>query len=113
VLIRDYGSEDLAQLLQLWEQTTVAESGGRGLAVDQAIRLLSDERAIVLVADMDGRLDGAVLAALSPLTAWIDRLSLRPAGADEQTIAERLLEQLEARVAQGGIRHARCGHRGG
>jgi transitional endoplasmic reticulum ATPase len=104
VLVRDYRSEDLAQILQLWEQTTVAESGGRGLAVEQAIRLLSEERAIVLVADVDGRLVGALLAALSPLTAWIYRLSLRPEGADEQTIAERLLEQLEARVAQGGIR---------
>jgi len=104
VLVRDYRSEDLAQILELWEQTTVAESGGRGLAVEQAIGLLSDERAIVLVADADGRLDGAVLAALSPLTAWIYRLSVRPEGADEQMIAERLLEQLEARVSQGGIR---------
>jgi len=56
VLIRDYRPEDLAQILQLWDQTTVADSGGRGLAVEQVIRLLSDERAIVLVADMDGRL---------------------------------------------------------
>jgi N-acetylglutamate synthase-like GNAT family acetyltransferase len=104
VLVRDYRSEDLAQILQLWEQTTVAESGGGGVAVEQAIRLLSDERAIVLVADTDGRLDGAVLAALSPLTAWIYQLSLRPEGAYEQMIAERLLEQLEARVSQGGIR---------
>jgi hypothetical protein len=104
VLIRDYRPEDLAQILQLWEQTTVADSGGRGLAVEQVIRLLSDERAIVLVADVDGRLGGAVLAALSPVTAWIYRLSLRPEGADEQTIAEGLLEQLEARVAMAGIR---------
>jgi hypothetical protein len=104
VLVRDYRSEDLAQFLELWEQTTVPESGGRGLAVEEAIRLLSDERAIVLVADMEGQLVGAVLAALSPLTAWIYRLSLRAEGGDEQTIAERLLEQLEARVAQGGIR---------
>jgi len=104
VLIRDYRSEDLAQILQLWEQTTVVDSGGRGLAVEQAIRLLSDERAIVLLADMDGRLVGAVLAALSPVTAWIYRLSLLPAGADEQAIAERLLEQLEARVALTGTR---------
>jgi transitional endoplasmic reticulum ATPase len=66
--------------------------------------LLSDERAIVLVADEDGRLDGAVLAASSPVSAWIYRLSLRPAGADEQAIVERLLEELEARIAQAGIR---------
>ncbi|MGZ4416853.1 MAG: ATP-binding protein [Gaiellaceae bacterium] len=104
MLIRDYRSEDLAQILQLWEQTTVADSGGRGLAVEQAIRLLSEERAIVLVADTDGRLAGAVLAALSPLTAWIYRLSLPPEGADEQATAQRLLEQLEARVALTGIR---------
>ena len=103
MLIRDYRSEDLAQILQLWEQTALAKSGGQGVAVEQAIRLLSDERAIVLVADMDGRLVGAVLAALSPVTAWIYRLSL-PEGAGERTIAERLLEQLEARVALAGIR---------
>jgi transitional endoplasmic reticulum ATPase len=104
VLVRDYRSEDLAQILQLWEQTTVAESGGGGVAVEQAIRLLSDERAIVLVADTDGRLDGAVLAALSPLTAWIYRLSLRPEGAYEQMIAERLLEQLAGYLRQRGYR---------
>jgi transitional endoplasmic reticulum ATPase len=104
VLIRDYRPEDLAQILQLCEQTTVADSGGRELTVEQVIRLLSDERAIVLVADEDGRLDGAVLAASSPVSAWIYRLSLRPAGADEQAIVERLLEELEARIAQAGIR---------
>jgi transitional endoplasmic reticulum ATPase len=104
VLIRDYRSEDLAEILQLWEQTAVADSGGRGLAVEQAIGLLSDERAIVLVADRDGRMVGAVLAALSPVTAWIYRLSLLPEGAGEGSIAERLLEELEARVALAGMR---------
>jgi transitional endoplasmic reticulum ATPase len=104
VLIRDYRPEDLAQILQLWGETAIAESGGRGIAVDQGISLLSDERAIVLVADIDGRLDGAVLAALSPVTAWIHRLSLRRGEAEEQAIAELLLEQLEARVAIAGIR---------
>jgi transitional endoplasmic reticulum ATPase len=103
MLIRDYRSGDLAQVLQLWEQTRATDAGGAGLEIEQAVRLLSDERAIVLVADRDGRLVGAVLAARSPVTAWIYRLSLLPAGADEQAIAERLLEELEARVALAGI----------
>jgi predicted N-acetyltransferase YhbS len=63
VLVRDYRAEDLAQVVQLWERTVVAESGDERLAVEQAIHLLGDERAIALVAESDGALVGAALAA--------------------------------------------------
>ncbi len=104
VLIRDYRTEDLAQVLQLWERTTAAGRGDERLAVGQAVRLLADEQAIALVAEIDGAVVGAVLAALSPLTAWIYWLSVLPGHADEQAIVDRLFEELEARVAQAGIR---------
>jgi len=103
MLIRAFRSDDLAQILQLWEQTSAADAGGAGLEIEQAVRLLSDERAIVLVAESDGRLVGAALAAGSPVSAWIHRLSLLPGRPDEQAIVEGLLEELEARVAQAGI----------
>jgi transitional endoplasmic reticulum ATPase len=103
VLIRDYRPEDLGQVLQLWERTRVPD-GGDGLAVEQAVDLLSAEGAVALVAETDGRLVGAVLGAASPVTAWIHRLSLLPAQPDEQEIAERLLDELEARFAQAGVR---------
>ena len=104
MLIRDYRTEDLAQVLQLWERTTAADRDDERLAVGQAVRLLADERAIALVAETDGVVVGAVLAALSPVTAWIYWLSVLPAHADEQAIVDRLFEELEARVAQAGIR---------
>jgi transitional endoplasmic reticulum ATPase len=104
VLGRDYRADDLAQLVHVWERTTVADGGAEGLAVGQAVRLLGDERAIALVAESDGALVGAVLAALSPATAWIYRLSLAPGRADAQAVAEALLGALEARVAEAGIR---------
>jgi len=75
-----------------------------GLAVEQAVDLLSAEGAVALVAETDGRLVGAVLGAVSPVTAWIHRLSMLPEQPDEQEIAERLLDELEARFAQAGVR---------
>ena len=54
MLIRDYRTEDLAQVLQLWERTTAADRDDERLAVGQAVRLLADERAIALVAETDG-----------------------------------------------------------
>jgi MoxR-like ATPase len=104
VLVRDYRPEDLGQLLQLWERTQLPEGVGDGLAVEQAVDLLSAEGAVALVAEAEGRLVGAVLGAVSPVTAWIYRLSLLPAQPDEQETAERLLDQLEARFAQAGVR---------
>ena len=99
MLIRDYRSDDLAQIVQLWQQTNV---DGEGLAIEQALRLLSDERAIALVAEADGRLVGAALASRSPVEAWLHRLSIAPGATDEQAIAEGLLAALEARSAQAG-----------
>jgi transitional endoplasmic reticulum ATPase len=103
VLVRDYRADDLAQVVQVWERTTVADGAAEGLAVGQAVRLLGDERVIALVAESDGALVGAVLAALSPATAWIYRLSVAAGRSDGQAIVERLLDALEARVAQAGI----------
>jgi transitional endoplasmic reticulum ATPase len=93
VLVRDYRPHDLAQVLALWE----------GVDVEEAIRLLGDESAVALVAEVDGRVVGVVVAALSPVAAWLYRLSAQSDGEEEQAIAQELLEELEARVAQAEV----------
>jgi transitional endoplasmic reticulum ATPase len=103
VLIRDYRSDDLGRLLQLWERTEAADDRDEGLPIEQAVRLLSDERAIALVVESDGRLVGAALAARAPVAAWIYRLTVLSPTPDERAIVERLLEELETRAAQAGI----------
>lgn len=102
VLVRDYKPDDLAGIVQLWDRAS-AETGGA--AVGKAITLLGEDRAIGLVAEADGSLVGALVAALSPLAAWIYQLSLASESAeDDEAIADGLLSALEARATQVGIR---------
>jgi transitional endoplasmic reticulum ATPase len=93
MLVRDYRPHDLAQVLSLWE----------GTDVEEAIRLLGDGSVVALVAEADGRVVGIAVAALSPVAAWLYRVSVHPDGGDAEAIAQQLLDQLEARVAQADV----------
>jgi transitional endoplasmic reticulum ATPase len=100
VVIRDYRTEDLAQVLALWQRD---QAEGDRVTIDQLVRLVDDDRGIVLVAESEGEIVGAALAGRSPVTTWLYRLSAADGGAQLETIAERLLEELESRSAQAGV----------
>jgi transitional endoplasmic reticulum ATPase len=104
MLVRDYQPHDLVQVLALWEGARAAESGGPGLAVEQAIRLLGDDSAVSLVAEVDGRVVGVALAALSPVAAWLHGIKVSPDGTDADAVARQLLEAVESRVALADLR---------
>jgi transitional endoplasmic reticulum ATPase len=101
-VVRDYRPGDLGQVLQLWQQA--GGLGASGLAVDQAVELLSAAGTFAVVAEADGRVVGAALAAASAGVGWIYQLGVLPGQPGEQEIAERLLAALEARAAKAGVR---------
>jgi transitional endoplasmic reticulum ATPase len=104
-LIRDYRPQDLGQILQVWEEAGTLSAGTDSLSFDQAVDLINSEHAVVLVAEAEGeQIIGAALGTVCAVVGWIYRLSLVSGRSDEQEVAQRLLEQLEARLAQAGAR---------
>jgi transitional endoplasmic reticulum ATPase len=104
-LIRDYRPQDLGQVLQLWEQAGGRSAGGDRLALDEAVDLMNSEHAVTLVAEAEaGKIVGVALGAVCAVVGWMYRLSLLPGRGDEQEVAQRLLEQLEARLSRAGAR---------
>jgi AAA+ superfamily predicted ATPase len=97
--IRPFEAEDLGGLLQLWEQAGWLPVGPDGLTLDQAVELLGAEDAVAVVAEGDGRIEGAALGAVVGPTAWIFRLG---STVDGQLGA--LASELEARLSARGAR---------
>ena len=99
VTIRPYEHRDLGRVLQMWERL----NGYAGsLTVDEAVDLLQSPPAVTLVADVEGDVVGLALGSTSAAVGWIHRLTVEPrCGPD---VAERLMEELEAHLAQAGAR---------
>jgi pimeloyl-ACP methyl ester carboxylesterase len=91
VLVRDYRSEDLAQILQLWEQTTVAESGDGWIAMNHAIYAPDRLRRLVLLGPMGLPPWHATLAVLVPFAGY----AMRPTEAKFERIIFRALGEGE------------------
>jgi transitional endoplasmic reticulum ATPase len=99
VRIRPYEHEDLGRVLQLWER----HDGRAGsLTTDQAVDLLQSRPAVTLVAEVEGELVGMALGSTSAAIGWIHRVSVEPPYEGE--VAEPLMEDLEAHLAEAGAR---------
>lgn len=99
VTIRPYEHRDLGRVLQIWEHL----NGHAGsLSIDEAVDLLQSEPAVSLVAEVDGELKGMALGSTSGAVGWVHRLSVEPPHQDE--VSERLMEDLEAHLAESGAR---------
>jgi transitional endoplasmic reticulum ATPase len=99
-LIRHYASEDLSGVLRLWE----AASGDDGLGADEAVALIASERAVALVAEIDGAIVGMALGTAAAPIAWIHRVMVVSGDASEAEIGDQLLEHAEAELADHGAR---------
>ncbi len=100
--IRDFRPEDLGRLIKLLE-----ESGGEeayGPRLDQAVDLISTDDGITLVAEAGGDMVGAVLATFRATIGRIHRLVLMLGGQREAGVADGLLEEIENRLADIGVR---------
>ena len=72
------------------------------MSIDEAVDLLQSEPAVSLVAEVDGELKGMALGSTSGAVGWVHRLSVEPPHQDE--VSERLMEDLEAHLAESGAR---------
>lgn len=103
--IRPYRPEDLGRVLRLWELAGVdggAES--TGLTLDQAVDLVQAADAIALVSEIEGEIVGMILGSGSAAVGWIHRLTVLPDRQHASRVADDLIEQLEARLAEQGVR---------
>jgi AAA+ superfamily predicted ATPase len=92
--VRPYNSDDLGQVLRLWESTAVTWPG-----TDAAMRLLLDANAVAFVAENEGRVVACALGAVAGDVGWIYRIDM--ANGD---VGRDLLDALSAALAHGGAR---------
>src|SRR6266545_1003001 len=101
--IRHYRAEDLGRILQLWGGVGCIPVGPDGLTVDQAVDLMDPDTGLSLVAEADGDIVGMVVGAATGAVGWVARLAVAP-GPLQADVAHELLDQLEARFAEQGVR---------
>jgi transitional endoplasmic reticulum ATPase len=92
--VRPYNSDDLGQVLRLWESAGDAWPG-----TDAAMRLLLDTSAVGFVAEDKGRVVACGLGAVTGGVGWIYRIDT--ANGD---VGPELLDALSAALAHGGAR---------
>jgi transitional endoplasmic reticulum ATPase len=104
ILIRDYRPHDLGQLFQLWQRATPESEPESWLTLDQTVALASSEQSVALIAEResDGVIVGAAVAAGWSAVSCGCRLDVLPGRPDD--VRERLLDELERRLAQSGVR---------
>jgi transitional endoplasmic reticulum ATPase len=93
--VRPYRSDDLGQVLRLWESAGYAWPG-----TDASMRLLLDSAAVGLVAEEDGRIVACGLGAVAGGVGWISRTDVTDGSGSE--VENELLDALaDALVATG------------
>ena len=93
-VVRPYTSDDLGQVLRLWES-----AGDSWPGTDAAMRLLLDSNAVGFVAEDDGHVVACGLGAVAGGVGWIYRVdTVSGEGGHE------LLDALSAALATGGAR---------
>jgi transitional endoplasmic reticulum ATPase len=93
-VVRPYTSDDLGQVLRLWESAADAWPG-----TDAAMRLLLDSSAVGFVAEDDGRIVGCGLGAVAGGVGWIYRVDTANGEAGHE-----LLDALSRALAAEGAR---------
>lgn len=96
--VRDYRDRDLGRVVQLWEREGLLPSGSDGLSVDEAIDLLTSPAAEALVAEERDRLVGVALGVVNGPVGTLFRVT------GDGAVWDRLLDELEARLAERGAR---------
>lgn len=92
--VRPYRSDDLGDVLRLWEA-----AGDTWLGTDASMRLLLDSSAVSVVADDDGSVVGCGLGAVAGGVGWICRMDAK--GAE---VGSELLDALATALAEAGAR---------
>jgi len=107
VVLRRYRDEDYPEVLSLWEEAGLpCKPKGRDSRANLERQSLQAQ-VIFLVAEMNGRLIGTVLATHDSRKGWINRLAV--AGDHRgQGLARRLVEEAELSLGRRGIEIFAC-----
>ncbi|HWC14497.1 MAG TPA: GNAT family N-acetyltransferase [Actinomycetota bacterium] len=103
VFVRPYRERDLAALLQVWGSSGHARASTDLLTIDDEVDLLHAPGSICVVADDDGAIVGLTLGIAHGSSGWVLRVAVAPE-VTEPDLMRRLLDELEARLAEIGAR---------
>ena len=102
--VRAYHGQDLGRVLRLWDELTPI-SAGDGLSVAEAVDLINADSSIAVVAeDTSGSIVGVAVGESSSVIGWICKLAVSSRVPDQGALAQRLLDDLEARLTDRGAR---------
>ena len=99
-VIRPYQTQDLGRVLRLWEEDPLRPPAG--LEADLAIDLLASGQGVAFVAEWEREVTGVAVGSAAGPVGWVLRLAAR--GEEADRLQERLLDQLEATLAERGVR---------
>lgn len=102
--VRPYREHDLGTIVRLWQEPP-PYSAGDSLTVDEAVRLVTSDQAVTLVAEKPvGEVVGVAVAETAAVSSWVCKLAVAPEVGDPSAVAGELLGHLESRLADRGAR---------
>ncbi len=101
--IRPYGHGDLSPILQLWERAGRTTGGPDGLALDQAVELMTSEASSTLVALRGDDVIGVAIGSVAGPLGLIHLVTVS-SHVDEDELTRQLVTELEAKLARDGAR---------
>lgn len=103
MFVRPYRDRDLPVLLGLWGRVAESPHDSELLAADDAVDLVDADGAVCVVAEDDDEVVGMGLGVAMGSVAWVLRVIVEP-GLRAGELERRLLDELEARLAESGAR---------
>ena len=107
VSIRSLTTSDYDAVVEIWEEAGLSYRGNGRDARASFCREQKEETAVFLGAVLDGELVGVLLGTHDGRKGWVNRLAVRPQHR-RQGIGQTLVQELERRVANRGIRMVAC-----
>jgi len=102
--IRPFRAQDLGRVLRLWEEPAPL-SAGDVLTVDEAVDLINADSSVAVVAEEGpGQVVGVAVGENSAVVGWICKLAVSSGVNARAELAQDLLDELEARLADRGAR---------
>lgn len=107
LLIRKFRMEDYDSLMRIWAEARLPHKPQGRDRRDKIEREIKGPNAIFLVAEIEGKLVGSVLATHDGRKGWINRLAVSPTFR-RRGIAKKLVREAENRLSEKGIEIAAC-----
>jgi len=106
-VLREFRTDDYESLVALWDESRLPYKPHGRDKRDRLEREVTKPNAIFLVAEVDRKLVGSILATHDGRKGWINRLAVIPAFR-RRGIARMLLAEAEDRLSRQGIEIVAC-----